>query len=167
MQGTTSVLRRLEGIKKSITNGVPDAMMKHLGEQADRAKNNYDSFAISNYVGPTDVSTYAIYDGNEYNLVAQGSTLLFLEFGTGIHYPRPSEMLPEAAAYPAKSWSAGHKQYLTNPKKFQKWNGWWPTPFAGVVTDGNPPANVMYETWKRIEFNTTPVVSAEIGKAFR
>lgn len=167
MQGTAAVLRRIDALKDALNKDIPDSMMKHLGDAAKRANNDYSSFAVSNYVGPIDVSVHAERDGNEYRIVASGSTLLFLEFGTGIHYPRPSEMLPEAAAYPAKSWSAGHKQYLTNPKKFQKWNGWWPTPPAGMITDGNPAANIFYELGKEIEWSTTPVVKTELKKALQ
>ena len=148
MVGTKRLLDKIGRMKTAITDAVP----KEITEQASTIASNAQSdYASAYYVGPNDITVRSERDGNEWSITASGTALLFVEFGTGIRFARPVEMLELASEYPAKSWSATHRGYLTNPKKFEKWNGSWPTPPAGFVTEGNPPANVMYEATKEVD----------------
>lgn len=168
MQGTAAVLRRLDAISNAITKGVPEAMSKHVKEQAGSAQTAYNGF--SPYNGVNDVSVTTVNEGNEWSIIASGEALLFIEFGTGITYRHDNPI--EHPANAATSWSATHAQFLTDPKKLKTFRGYWPIRTStfgegGYLTNGNPSANIFYELGKEIEFSTTPVVSAEIGKAFK
>lgn len=168
MQGTAAVLRRLDAISNAITNGVPKAMSDHLQQQANNAQTGYNNFSL--YDGANDVIVQMMNDKNEWSIVASGEALLFIEFGTGITY-RHDNPIEHPANAPA-SWSISHEEFLTNPQKLKLFRGYWPIPGetfgeGGYLTNGNPSANIFYELGKNIKFNTTPVVSAEIKKAFQ
>ena len=166
MRGTKSCLAHLDRIADSIKKNVPKTITEFVDRRVDIANSMYTS---AMYVGPNDVTVQSINDEKTWTIIASGSALLFLEFGTGIHYQRPSEMLELAAQYPAKSWSGSDqgRGYLTDPKKFAKWNGWWPTPPAGMETDGNPAVNAMYETRKQIRDFLPEEVCIELDKAVK
>jgi hypothetical protein len=158
MQGTASVLRRLDAIKDALNNGVPKALERHVNDIADNMNQQYANYSYED----DDAYVYTEKLPNGFNIVSAGEDFFFVEFGTGLFYSRSP--IPHPFNEPA-SWSATHAQYLTDPKKFAKYHGYWP--YNGRWTSGQPAANVFYEAGKEVEFSTTPVVSAEIGKAFK
>lgn len=163
MQGTAAVLRRLDAIKDAISNGVPEAMTRHVSSLADKANAQYQVADNPNGSLDNDINVISEHEGSEWRIVASGSDLLFIEFGTGIIYPHTNPI--EHPYNFAGSWSVDHGQFLTDSEKLAKYKGRWP--YNGEMVDGNPSANIFYELGKEIEFSTTPVVSAEIGKAFK
>lgn len=158
MQGTAAVLRRLDAISKAITNGVPEALERHVNDIVDGMNAEYANYSYED----DDVSVHAEKYQNSFDIVATGADLFFVEFGTGLFYSR--NPLPHPYNEPA-SWSATHAQYLTNPKLLAKYHGYWP--YGGEWTSGQPSANVFYEATKTVRYFTTPVVTAEIKKAFQ
>jgi len=163
MQGTASVLKRLTNIQLALSQGVPDAMTKHVADLADKAHAQYQVADNPNGSLDNDINVTSVHEGNEWQIIASGTDLLFIEFGTGIIYPRTNPI--EHPYNFAGSWSIEHAQYLTDSEKLAKYKGQWP--YNGEWVDGNPSANIFYELGKEVEFSTTPVVSAEIGKAFK
>lgn len=95
-------------------------------------------FAAAYYDGNADASITVESDGkNSYRVLASGSTVLFVEFGSGlIGYGHPEPHGYGPGTYPGK----GH---WDDP------NGWW---YAhGQHSHGNPPNAPMYNAVKEIE----------------
>lgn len=158
MKGTTALLRRLDAIKDAISKGVPEALEKHVNDIVDNMNREYANYSSED----EDVSVYAEKKQDGFNIVGTGEDIFFVEFGTGLFYSR--NPIPHPYNRPA-SWSETHAQFLTDPVKLKKYKGYWP--HNGIWTSGQPSANVFYEAGKEVMFSTTPVVSAEIKKAFK
>ena len=163
MQGTAAVLRRLSNIQIALSQGVPNAMTEHVKGLADRAHAEYQMADNPNGSLDNDINVTSEHEGSEWRIVASGSDLLFIEFGTGIIYPRTNPI--EHPYNFAGSWSIEHAQYLTDSDKLAKYKGQWP--YNGEMVDGNPSANIFYELGKEVSWSTTPVVTAAIKKAFQ
>ena len=100
------------------------------------------SRAIYSGIKDTNVSIVAIPGG--YAVKADGESVLFIEFGSGVTYgsghPEASEFGMGPGTYPEG------KGHWDDP------NGWWiPKSAGGGHTYGNPPAMPMYEARKQIE----------------
>ena len=101
-------------------------------------------FEQSSYKGMMDanVSVVAIPDG--YKVVANGESVLFIEFGAGIKYGYGH---PEANEF-----GMGPGTYTSEKGNWEKEKGWYiPKDKGGGHTYGNPPAMPMYEARKAIE----------------
>lgn len=157
MQGTASVLKRLDAITKQVKQ-TPRELELRTRFLAMRMAGEYANYSN----GSEDVTVTVEEIPKGFSIVGGGEDIFFVEFGTGLFYSRSP--IPHPFNEPA-SWSATHAQYLTDPKKLAKYHGYWP--YNGRWTSGQPAANVFYEAGKEVEFSTTPVVSAEIGKAFK
>jgi len=167
MRGVKNLVSRIEGIKNAISNNIPDAIRKETQTATGIATGLYNSVP---YAGTNDVVVSTSEPGKgEFSITASGSATLFLEFGTGILTPRTGEQLELANQYPPGSWSAEHSQYLTDPEKLKKYQGYWPLPWGGgrLKTKGNPPANAMYQARKHMETNVPVVARVEIKRAFK
>ena len=93
-------------------------------------------FALADYDGINDVSVRLEWNGNRAVVIAEGETVGFIEFGTGINNP---EWDNSGMAYtPPKHGTYGKKQGA-RPK------GWYFKPGEGAVqhTLGNYPAEAM------------------------
>ena len=158
MQGTASVLRRLDAIKSQVEK-LPNEIGEHAKRYASEAQEDYHN---AYYVGANDVTVASDQTGKTSTITASGSALLFIEYGTGINIP--------GVKYPAE-WSGSHAKFLTDSKKLALFKGWWPLPSdvfgeTGVMTEGNPPANVMYETGKRVKEDIPDISKRFIDRAF-
>ena len=107
-----------------------------LGVQAARIQ-----FERGSYLGDKDVSVAKEPKGNGYIVRADGKSVLFIEFGTGITYgfghPEAQEHGMGPGTYP------DGKGHWNDPR------GWYIP--GGQHTYGNPPAMPMYEARKAIE----------------
>ena len=151
MQGTKSLLAHLDRIQNAVKKGVPDKVSEVVEKRKNGAQQGY---ASAQYVGINDVIVDSVRVGNEWQIIASGSTLLFIEFGTGIIYPHTNHI--DHPYNFAGSWSVEHSQYLTDSEKLAKYKGQWPDPYSKKLVDGNPSANVMYQTGKTI-VSTLPI----------
>lgn len=109
-------------------------------------------FGIAQYDGTNDVSLSMSFSGNTATLTASGQAVLFIEFGSGMTFTEQNPKAIELGFIRGKygkgngskpSWvyvgeqgSNGH--FLRETKDEQ----------AVVRTNGNPPANAMYEASK-------------------
>ena len=119
-----------------------DELCKRLAEMgAQKAEVN---FAAAYYDGDEDHTISVEQRGDGYVVRANGETVLFVEFGTGlIGYGHPEEHGMGPGTYPGK----GH---WNDP------NGWY---YAhGKKSHGNPPNMPMYTTVKELEQELARVV---------
>lgn len=161
MRGTKSLLAHLDRIQNAIKTDVPNKVNE---EVEGRAKGAVEAYAEAQH-GSTDISVEPIVlSDNEWAIVASGETLLFIEFGTGIIYPH-NNPIDHPYNYPG-SWSVDHGQYLTDSEKLARYKGGWPLA-NGVISYGNPSANVMYQTGKSIRGELPKDLKLIIDKAVK
>lgn len=108
-------------------------------------------FARATYTGLKDATVTVEPIANGYAIKAEGQSVLFLEFGSGIRYgsghPENAEYGMGPGTYP------DGKDHWDDPK------GWWlPKNKGGGHTYGNPPAMAMYEARKSIEQELARIV---------
>lgn len=101
-------------------------------------------FSRAVYTGPKDVDVTVEELPNGYKVKADGESVLFIEFGSGVTYgyghPEAGEFGMGPGTYP------DGKGHWNDPK------GWYlPKSAGGGHTFGNPPAMPMYEARKAIE----------------
>ena len=101
-------------------------------------------FSRAVYTGPKDVEVTVEALPNGYKVKADGESVLFIEFGSGVTYgyghPEAGEFGMGPGTYP------DGKGHWDDPK------GWYlPKSAGGGHTFGNPPAMPMYEARKAIE----------------
>lgn len=101
-------------------------------------------FARAIYTGKKDVSVSVKKIRNGYKVVADGESVLFIEFGSGITYggghPEASEHGMGPGTYPEG------KGHWNDPR------GWYlPKEKGGTHTYGNPPAMAGYNAVKNLE----------------
>lgn len=125
-----------------------DELCKRLADMGAVKASLYFSRAI--YTGPEDHEISVVPKDGGYAVRADGSTVLFVEFGTGLigyGHPEPNGMGP--GTYPGK----GH---WSDP------NGWWlprdKNDGHSQHTYGNPPNMPMYNTVKELEQELAIVV---------
>lgn len=149
----------MKTIKIDLTEGSIDKAIQELNDYAKdldrRAKLLCERLASYGATGASIGFARAVYTGdkdfditveeteNGYRILAEGETVLFLEFGAGVRYgyghPKADELGYGPGTYPGK----GH---WNDP------NGWWlPKEKGGGHTYGNPPNMPMYNTAKEIE----------------
>lgn len=94
-------------------------------------------FHMADYDGTNDVVVTMNQRGDKATIMAQGQTVGFIEFGTGVKYREWDSSNTEYTPPPHGSYGKGHGK--------QPW-GWWFVPNEGVKaqhTYGNPPAEAM------------------------
>lgn len=156
--GVDRLLKELENYKRWLQ----DRSSVFLDRLADEGLNIASvKFGRAVYDGTNDVTvSVEARDSNSRAVVAIGSSVLFIEFGTGVTYP---DNHPEAAELGMNrgEYGSGHgKQkswgYYGNPgtngKPVQKTNG-----STVIITHGNPANMAMYETIKELEQNMTRI----------
>ena len=157
MQGTAAVLRRLDAIKGQIDK-LPKDLCGYAEGLAIDMNQQYGNYSYED----DDVTVYVEELPNGCNIVGTGEDIFFVEFGTGLFYPR--NPMPHPYNEPA-SWSATHAQFLTDPKKLAKYHGYWP--YNGRWTSGQPSANVFYEAGKTVEQQVPEYAKKVIDRAFQ
>lgn len=93
-------------------------------------------FAVADYDGIKDVSVRLEWNGNKATVIAEGETVGFIEFGTGIKYPEWDNSGMDYTPPKHGTYGKGHGAWP---------HGWYFTPGNGAVqhTYGNPPAEAM------------------------
>jgi hypothetical protein len=96
-----------------------------------------DIYSISDIDGEHEFSVYLQKNENGYSVIAEGRTIGFLEFGTGIRNPEWHGEGLEYTPPPHGSYGKGHGK--------QPYGWWFKSQDYGVVmhTYGNPPAEGM------------------------
>ena len=95
-------------------------------------------YAVADYDGQNDVEVKMIPTKNGYSVVAKGSTVGFIEFGTGVKYRRYNDSGLKYSPPERGSYGKGQGK---NPK------GWYFSPHPGAIQHsyGNPPAEALLE----------------------
>lgn len=113
-------------------------------------------FSRAIYTGVKDATVTAEPVGSGWVVKAEGQSVLFLEFGSGITYGKGH---PEDGEY-----GMGPGTYPNGKGHWDSPNGWYlPKEKGGGHTYGNPPAMAMYEARKAIEQELTRVVKEVFG----
>lgn len=108
-------------------------------------------FSRAIYTGLKDVTVTVESIGNGWLVKAEGQSVLFLEFGSGITYGGGH---PEAAEY-----GTGPGTYPQGKGHWDDPKGWYlPKDKGGGHTYGNPPTMAMYEARKTIEEELSRIV---------
>ena len=166
IKGAESLLKRLDKLSTAITDDVPKVVTAVCEQRAATAQEEYanagnkDKKRKSGENGPVKVTSTRA--DSTWRIVASGEALLFLEYGTGIIYPRTNPDDP----YGAGEWSAEHEQYLTDINKLLKYKGGWPLG-NGVITYGNPSYNVMYDTKKWLREHIVEEMDVPVARALK
>ena len=113
-------------------------------------------FSRAVYTGPKDVDVTVEELPNGYKVKADGESVLFIEFGSGVTYgyghPEAGEFGMGPGTYP------DGKGHWDDPK------GWYlPKSAGGGHTFGNPPEMPMYEARKAIEQELPRIVKEVFG----
>lgn len=101
-------------------------------------------FSRAIYTGPKDAIVTVEAVPNGYRVKANGESVLFIEFGSGITY---------GSGHPeAQEFGMGPGTYPNGKGHWDDPRGWYlPKEKGGIHTYGNPPAMPMYEARKAIE----------------
>lgn len=101
-------------------------------------------FSRAVYTGLNDVEVTAEKTDKGYKILASGSAVLFIEFGSGVTY---------GGGHPAADeYGMGPGTYPEGKGHWDDPRGWYlPKSKGGEHTFGNPPAMAMYETIKDLE----------------
>lgn len=133
-------IKELEDYKKSIPKKL-DILCQRLA--AIGATNVSLGYSRAVYTGKKDVNVSVEKTQNGYAIVAEGETVLFLEFGAGVTY---------GYGHPKPEVDGVHMGPGTYPDGKGHWDdpkGWWtPSAAGGEHTYGNPPSAAMYQTAK-------------------
>ena len=146
ISGVVETIRHLEEYKKRVKRNQHTLLAKlaEIGINTAQVR-----FSTAQYDGTNDVKVPAEptwVSDSKLIISAQGSTVAFIEFGTGVHY---SETHPKAGEFGAVRSGYGHGlgkldswRYIGEPGS----NGEPSTKHPGyIVTHGNPPAMAMFQ----------------------
>lgn len=113
-------------------------------------------FALADYDGVNDVSVRLEWQGNKATVIAEGETVGFIEFGTGVKYPEWDNSGMEYTPPKHGTYGKGHG---ARPK------GWYFKPGEGAVqhTYGNPPAEAM-RTARDVMIEKVTQIAREVWK---
>ena len=101
-------------------------------------------FSRAVYTGVKDANVSVVAAPNGYTVKADGESVLFIEFGSGVTY---------GSGHPeAQEFGVGPGTYPNGKGHWDDPRGWYlPKEKGGGHTYGNPPAMPMYEARKQIE----------------
>lgn len=109
-------------------------------------------FSRAIYSGSNDVTVRVDDTGSVAVIYAEGESVAFIEFGTGIKYGYGHPQAGELGVGPG-TWSDSEE--LGGKGHWDNEHGWWFG--SGQHTYGNPPAMAMYDAVKEITENVTKI----------
>lgn len=162
--GLSALEKRLDDIVSKATGTTRGSGIAAVCDQVIEAGRSSAArgFEEAEFEGDKDVKVTAKFFKSitePMEVVASGTTVLFIEFGTGFLHNDGGHPLSQSFGFTPKSWSASEKGwgYLIPPKINQiKIKGTWPHVVNGELHwyHGNPPSKSMYNAAKdmRAEF---------------
>lgn len=99
------------------------------------------TFANAEYLGDNDVEVDVVATDDGYSIIASGTAVIFIEFGSGVEATHPQG---NDFGYTEGSWSASDKGrglYAENGR-------WW---YDGVPLTGQPPAMAMFKAAENLK----------------
>lgn len=140
-QSIENAIKQIEAYRKRIERK-KDLLAKRLADLgATKVSGGYE---LAQYDGRKDISVSVERTQNGYAIVANGESVLFVEFGAGVTYgyghPENGKFGLGPGTYPSD------KGHWDDPK------GWWiPVENGGGHTYGNAPSMTMYRTEQELE----------------
>ena len=167
VQGLDRCIKRLEGMKNELETKL-HKLIERLGEIGVEVASS--GFKDAPYDGERDatVGNLTWTGDNTAEIVASGRTVLFIEFGTGVHFFTDPEGYVTSHGYGPgtygpqgnKDWwlyegepgdpNAGGETFDKNPKM--------------TITHGNPASRPMYEAAKEMRANIEKIAREVFGK---
>lgn len=159
--GVDTVVKQLKAYRDTL-----DRRIKRLQEELALIGIQIAStgFATAQYDGTPDVQVSPSpewVDDHTVQIAAWGTTVLFIEFGTGLNYPDHPEPLPELsprgtygqgkAGSPSKTWTYYGEQGSNGVPL--------PNKPSVIRTRGNPPARAMYDAGKEMRKAVSQVIA--------
>lgn len=147
ISGISEAIKHIERYEQSLDSKQNELVDKLADVGVEVATEGYGA---AFYDGTKDISVSkesGQHSGSA-KVVATGSTVAFVEFGTGVHYP---EQHPKAGEFGAVRGGYGHHLGRLDSWRYPEENGGGtPDPkYPGyVTTHGNPPSYSMYEAGK-------------------
>jgi hypothetical protein len=158
MQVAKHLLSSIDRIRNEIEDGAPKAIENNVLKKAANAESSYQNAL---YDGVNDVEVAVDNpDDNSWEIEASGDALMFIEFGSGVNLRHNNPW----GLYEPASWSKEHEKWLVG-KRLAAFKGWWPVGKT-FWTQGNPSANVMYNTAKALKSEAPVEARKAIRKAF-
>ena len=166
ISGIDKAIKDLEAYKVSLVAKKREFMTKlaEIGIETATLK-----FSTAQYDGDNDVivqKTPEWIDENTLEIVASGTTVLFIEFGAGVHYteqhPKADELGFTRGTYGQGKGSRDMWGYYGSAGT----NGIVRTKADGsyvVLTHGNPPARAMYDASKEMESKILEIAKEVYG----
>ena len=149
--GTDKVKAHLTEILNKLTRNGPDSLGDALALKGKAVAEQ--KFSTAQYDGTNDVRVLPPIAEGKYTtaLRAEGHSVLFIEFGSGVHY---TEEHPQAAELGMIRGAYGHHLGLLDSWRYKGdpgTNGEEDEDHPGYIkTHGNPPARAMYEADKEM-----------------
>ena len=144
-----SAIRRLERYGRSMQDRCNE-LSRRLGEIGLDVVNA--TYVGAAYAGTNDINVHLEFDNNRCRIVANGTVLGFIEFGTGITYPL-GEFADQAGAPPHGTYGQGRGNQSKWVYRGEAGNLGEPDAHRpGLVwTSGNPPANAFPAAVREIQ----------------
>ena len=132
-------------------------------------------FSIAKYDGLNDTDVIYNISNNKASIIAYGTSVLFIEFGTGITYSATVHPLAKSSGFYPSTWSLSEKGkgYWNSPDGwvFEMPNGGKGGDFVGIGengealyrTLGNPPNMILYMVSKQI-LKDLPKISKQVWR---
>ena len=143
IEGLDSVIAALKDYRDSLP-AKRKAFLWRLGNMGVNTANV--NFRYAQYDGTNDTQVSSRWkDDNTLEVVASGNSVLFIEFGSGVHYEEWHPMRPPGMEIGSYGRGQGNNDYWFY-KGETGTNGQPSTKYPGLIyTHGNPPARAMYE----------------------
>lgn len=140
-QSIDKAIAKIQDYRKSVQEKVNE-LCRRLAEMG--ATSVSIGYARAIYSGKKDISVSVEKISDGYSIVAEGESVMFVEFGTGVTYgnghPQAGELGMGPGTYP------DGKGHWDDP------DGWWiPRENGGGHTYGNPPSMTMYRTARELQ----------------
>ena len=120
-------------------------------------------YARAAYTGKKDISVSVEDIPGGFAIVAEGETVLFVEFGAGVRYgyghPQADEFGMGPGTWPDPKYRKG-----ADGEPIANWenpSGWWIP--GGEHTYGNPPSATMYQTGKELKAMVLQIAKGVFG----
>lgn len=152
VSGLENVLHLLdpETLKQRVKSGM--GQLAVIGANAAK-----DEFASAQYETGNDATVTVDVTDNGYNIIAEGESVLFIEFGAGIRYSSQRHPLSDMFGFGAGTYNPDSPNWA-NPK------GWWFKENGEAIhTYGNPPNMPMYHAGKKVIEEAPAIIGRAIA----
>ncbi len=164
VSGVDKIIKRVQSMQSTLGTRCRELLEKLSQAGYEIAAYRFQS---AQYDGTNDVQVSLSWEGdNKVSILANGSAVLFIEFGTGITYSEQHPLAAEMGAIRGEYGKGKGKQsswgYYGEPGTNGKVRKETPKGTL-IITQGNPPARAMYDAGKEMK-NQVATIAKEVFK---